>query len=530
MNTALTWLLLTRIKNGIRRFVRKPSRLILAQVVIALIGFTIFAGHMDDAENNVYRDIRELAAIALVFYLFIFIMTAYNGYTKGTSLFSMPDVNLLFPSPLRQQSVLFYGLVQQLGTSLLVGFFLLFQYTTLHTTYGISYAGLLWLLLGYGLTLFCGQLTAMTLYIATAGSESRRRTAKIVFYTVLGILAAAILLYLFARKDALLETAVSLAVGPMAWFPVAGWLAHMVRGCLTGQLLDILLPLAATGLFVSLLIYWLVHSKADYYEDVLGITEQKFKTMQAAKSGRVTEQPGKVRRRGGTLNRGEGASAIYYKHLLENRRATPLILEPSGFIFIAGAIVFTLFIRNIADPDPGGTLLGCFIFCVYMRIFGVFLGRLPKELLRCYIYLIPESAFKKLFWALAESLPKFALNALLMYLPVALLCGVTVPEAIICVFAGFSFDCLFLAGYLLVERLFATVTSKVISMLLFFFMLIFLAVPGIVAAVILRTAGVTLISPTFTMLLALTIVNIPVSLLAVFLSRNMLDTAEMNMQ
>ena len=51
MNTALTWLLLTRIKNGIRRFVRKPSRLILAVIVIALIGFTIFAGHLDDAEN-----------------------------------------------------------------------------------------------------------------------------------------------------------------------------------------------------------------------------------------------------------------------------------------------------------------------------------------------------------------------------------------------------------------------------------------------------------------------------------------------
>ena len=530
MNTALTWLLLTRIKNGIRRFVRKPSRLILALVVVALIGFTIFAGHLDDAENNVYRDIGELAAIALVFYLFIFIMTAYNGFTKGTSLFSMPDVNLLFPSPLPQQSVLFYGLVQQLGTSLLVGFFLLFQYTTLHTTYGISYAGLLWLLLGYGLTLFCGQLAAMTLYVATAGSESRRRTAKIVFYAVLGILAAVLLLYLFARKDALLETAVSLATGPMAWFPVAGWLSCMVHGCLTGQFLMILLPLLGTAAFVAALILWLVRSKADYYEDVLGITEQKFRTLQAAKSGRVTEQPGKLRRRGGTLNRGEGASAIYYKHLLENRRATPLILEPSGWVFIICAIVFTLFIRNMADSDPGGTLLGCLIFCVYLRMFGVMLGRLPKELTRCYIYLIPESSFKKLFWALAEALPKFALNALLMYLPVALLCGASAPEAILCMLAGFSFDCLFLAGFLLVERLFTTVTSKVLSMVLFIFVLAVLAIPGIVLAVAVHAAGVVLLTPTFTAFVCLTAANIPMSLLAVFLSRNMLDTAEMNMQ
>ena len=339
-----------------------------------------------------------------------------------------------------------------------------------------------------------------------------------------------LLAYLLPRRDALLDTAVSLAAGPLSWFPVAGWLACGVRGCLTGQYLLVLLPLAATAAFIAALVLWLVRSKADYYEDVLGITEQKFKTAQAAKSGRINEQPGKKHRRTGSLNRGEGASVIFHKHVLENRRANPLILEPSNWIFILCAIGFTLLIRDRTDPDPGGTLIGCFVFCCYLRVFSVVLGRLPKELLRCYIYLIPESSFKKLFWAMAEALPKSALNALLMFLPVALLCGVSVPEAILCMVAGFSFDCLFLAGYLLVERLFATVTSKVISMLLFFFILIVLAVPGIVAASVLRAAGVVLVSPTFTAMLALAAVNLPVSLLAVFLSRNMLDTAEMNMQ
>ena len=529
MNTALTWLLLTRIKNGIRRFIRKPSRLILAVIIIALIGFTIFAGHLDDAENPVYRDVRELAAIALVFYAFIFLLTAYNGFTKGASLFSMSDVNLLFPSPLPQQSVLFYGLVQQLGTSLLVGFFLLFQYTTLHTTYGISYAGLLWLLLGYGLTLFCGQLAAMTLYVATAGSERRRSIAKAVFFAVLGILAAVILLYLFPHRSELLPRAVSLAVGPLAWFPIAGWLSAMVHGCFTGNLPQILLPLAASAVFVAALILWLVRSKADYYEDVLGITETKFRTAQAAKSGRITETPVKARR-GGTLNRGEGASVIYYKHLLENRRSNPLFLEPSQWIFIVCAIVFTLFIRQRADPDAGGTLLGCFIFSVYLRMFGTALGRLPKELLRPYIYLIPETSFRKLFWAMAEALPKFALISVLMYLPISLLCGVTVPEAILCMAAGFSFDCLFLSGFLLTERLFSSVTSKVFSMIFYMITLIVLTLPGIVLAVVLRTAGVVLVSPTFTMFLALTAVNIPMALLAVFLSRNILDNVEVNQQ
>ena len=53
---------------------------------------------------------------------------------------------------------------------------------------------------------------------------------------------------------------------------------------------------------------------------------------------------------------------------------------------------------------------------------------------------------------------------------------------------------------------------------------------GIVLAVAVHAAGVVLLSPTFTVFLCLTAANIPMSLLAVFLSRNMLDTAEMNMQ
>ena len=73
MNGALTYLLWTRLKNGVLRFFRKPSRLILAVVFLALIGFTVFAGNVDTPEFPDYRDLRELCAIAFVFYTFVFL-------------------------------------------------------------------------------------------------------------------------------------------------------------------------------------------------------------------------------------------------------------------------------------------------------------------------------------------------------------------------------------------------------------------------------------------------------------------------
>ncbi len=525
MNGVLIYLLVTRFKNNVRRFFRKPSRLILSLACIALIGFTIFAGNADAPENPVYRDIRELCAIVFVFYSFVFLMTAYNGFSKGATLFSMPDVNLVFTAPLRRQSVLFYGLIQQLGSSLLVGIFLLFQYTMLRMNYGIEYIDLIWILVGYSLSIFCGQLTAMVLYTKTALFERRRRLARAVFYAVLSAAAAIVFVSLYGRRDNLLESAVALATGPLAFFPVSGWLSYAVQGIFARQAMPLLIGVAAVALFVALLVLWIVRSDDDYYEDVYGITEKNFKTREAAKAGqRPPTWTGKVRRGRGTLCHGAGASAIYYKHLLENRRSNPLLLEPSAFIFIVTSVAFTFLMR--AD----GGIAAAFAFAVYMRIFGAMLGRLQRELVKPYIYLIPEPPFKKMFFAVAEAFPKFALNALLMYVPIALLCGLTPVETLLCALAGFSFDVLFLAGYVLVERLFSSMTSKVLSMFVFFLTLILLAAPGGILALILYSFGFLLISANFTVFLALFCVNMLLSLAIIFACRNMLSYAELNLQ
>ena len=523
MNGALTYLLWTRLKNGVLRFFRKPSRLILAVVFLALIGFTVFAGNVDTPEFPDYRDLRELCAIAFVFYTFVFLTISYNGFSKGATLFAMPDVNFLFAGPFSRQSVLFYGLIQQLSSSLLVGVFLLFQYTMLHTTYGIGYSGLIWLLAGYSLSVFCGQLTAMVLYTKTALSARRRRTARIVFFAVLAIAAAAVFAVLAANRDALLGTAVALASGVLKFFPVSGWLSAAVGGMLSGSAAPILSGLAAAAVYVALLVLWIARSDDDYYEDVYGITEQNFRTREAAKSGRQAA-PSKMRRGIATLDRGRGASVLFYKHCLENRRANPLVLEPSSYIFIAASIGFAFLMRT-----EGGIVAG-FAFAVYMRIFGAMLGRLQRELVLPYIYLIPEPPFRKLFWALAEALPKFALNAVLMYVPVALICGLSPAETAACALAGFAFDCLFLASYVLIERLFSSMTSKVLSMIVFFAAILVLGIPGAAAAFLLCGSGLILISVPFTAFLSLAAANLAVAAVTVFACRNMLAYAELNLQ
>ena len=101
-----------------------------------------------------FRDPAELAAMATALYIVMFLLTTQNGFSRGGSIFTMSDVNLVFPAPFRPSRVLFYGLFRQINTSLLLGLVILFQYGWLRSTYGISPIVLCYLFLGYVAAVF----------------------------------------------------------------------------------------------------------------------------------------------------------------------------------------------------------------------------------------------------------------------------------------------------------------------------------------------------------------------------------------
>jgi hypothetical protein len=179
-------------------------------------------------------------------------------------------------------------------------------------------------------------------------------------------------------------------------------------------------------------------------------------------------------------------------------------------------IVFSLLMRSI---------YAVFAMATYMQIFTVMLGRFNRELTKPYIYLVPEPPLKRLLWSLAELLPSSFVEALVIFVPVGLILDLGFFDILLCVLARLSFAFLFTAGNIVVERLWGGVTSRMLVVLLYFAAASLLAAPGIVLAVWLT--GV-LGESVAVLLLALTAANIPASLLALFLCRNMLEYAELN--
>ena len=531
MKSPLVYLTVVKLKNQIKELLKSPSKLIYALLLVGIFALSAFSS--EEIGTGEPRSLSELVAIMTLFYTFMFLMVFLNGSSTNTPMFSLSDTTLLFPAPLSPNKILFYGLLRQLGLSLLLGFFLLFQYSWLHGLYGVTYGGLLLIVAGYAVTLFLAQFFAMAVYTRTSGNERAGRVVRLCVYgsVILYILAAAfacrepLFALLNGGKDyfALLDAGVSFfSTLPGLLFPVSGWAAGMAGGFFLEDLLLSVLLLAVSLVFLAALI-WLIlrgKDKYSYYEDVLQTAETAQSAIAAKKEGNLEVVPKHVRLGKTGLNRGWGASAIYYKHTIENRRSGVFFLSTMSLVFAACIIIASFFMRDLED----GTIVGIFAMATYMQLFSVVLGRFNRELTKPYLYLIPEPPLKKLLYALLESLQSNALEAVIIFVPVGFIVQASPVDIVLCIAARITFALLFTAGNVLVERVFGTVSTKALVMLFYFLTLLLMAVPGIVLGVVLLS-----VLPGFWgLLLGMAAGNIPIALLVLYLCRNLLQYAELN--
>ncbi|MGI5936589.1 MAG: putative ABC exporter domain-containing protein [Oscillospiraceae bacterium] len=523
MKGVLTFLLLTKLKNRLKSLLKSPGKLVYFIIFLALLGVTLFSGRAAEEDpDRVIRDIRELTAGITVLYAVIFLLVANSGFSQGGSMFLLPDVNLVFTAPISPRKVLFYGLFQQMGTSLLAGLFILYQYAWLHNLYDVSYGVLLIILLGYGVSIFLGQVTAMVIYSYTSSDDGVRSRVKAAYYAVAVAFAAYVLIHALGDMSSILPRMVEALNSLVArLFPVAGWLGWAVSGIITGDLSGTWTGLGISALYLALAVLLIINTKLDYYEDVIKSAELSHSAITAQKEGTLAEAVPKNVKVGKTgIGKGFGADAIYYKHRVENRRSRIFIVSTASLIWACGVILFALLLRNEG-------IAPVFAFSSYMQIFSVALGRLTRELTKPYIYLIPEPPFKKLLHAMREMLPSSLLEALIIFIPVAFILKLSLLDTVLCIVARLSFALLFTSGNILMERIWSG-ASKTLAIFLFFVVMMLLAAPGVALAVVLSATGHVFVSGNVTILTSLAVCNIPIGLLVIYLCRNMLQYVELN--
>lgn len=508
----LIYLTLKKAKNGILEFIRKPAQLIVAIFFICLMVFSaVTSSH---TESHYTRDINELYAIIFALYSLIFILISKNGFYNGASMFTMQDVNLIFTSPLKQSTVLSYGLIQQLGRSLMLGFFILFQSGTVCSTYGVGFEVLIYILIGYGVTVFLSQMLAMVIYSYTSCDDKRCKTLKAVYTAVIVLFIGYGFLICQQNGGITIDNLVTASQDIAArFFPVSGMVSLAVCGAISGSVQKIALGL------IYCIVFWILYRLAvklinsDYYEDVLQSTENSFSAIAARKEGKASESAPKKVKTGKTgLNKGSGASAIYHKHKIENRRSKKLLLSNVSLVMVAVNIVMAF----VFSDEP----VAVFALSIYMMTMSVATGRWAKELSYPYIFLIPESSFKKLLYTLKSDIPAIIAESILCIVPMYFICYLTFTDILGMVLARISFGFLIISVNLFVQKLFGVSDKKKLIVFIYFILVMIFSVPGIVTAFAVALATPFYIGFAF---MAMTAVNTAVALTLAFFARKLLE-------
>ena len=107
-------------------------------------------------------------------------------------------------------------------------------------------------------------------------------------------------------------------------------------------------------------------------------TENSFSAIAARKEGKAAENAPKNIKTGKTgINKSFGASAIYEKHKIENRRSKKLILSTASVV----TVIFSIITAFVFSDEP----IAVFGMNIYIMTMTVAAGRWAKELSYPYI-------------------------------------------------------------------------------------------------------------------------------------------------
>lgn len=353
---------------------------------------------------------------------FLMITMSMMGADKSGRLFKPADVTLLFPSPMKPQSVLMFRLMLNLGLNLFLAIYMLFQLPNLILNAGFSVWGSFSIIIAYGLVMAFSTLAQVTIYTVFSKGEGNKKKdiGKILlaFYVILGI---SFIIYQKVTNTDIATAAVAFFGNKNTfWIPFYGWLRGMVYFAVTGENTKSLIYMALFIIACIVLIFVIWKTDADFYEDAMYSAEKMSKLVEesknSAKGGIITREKkrsDKIERDG--FHYGSGANVFFYKALMNRFRFSFLKIFSKTMVIGLAAAFFSAYLvmdNNIGIDRfivPGSVLL----MITFYRTLG---NPLQEDLSREFFVLVPDSELKKILYSL---LGCFAVNAIDLILPLA---------------------------------------------------------------------------------------------------------------
>lgn len=367
-----------------------------------------------DTDTAMAVQIAELAVGGVI--LLVLALNAVGADKNGCAIFQPADVNILFPSPLKPQSVLLFRLMTQIGTSLVISLYFIFQLPSLAQNFGLSFWAALSLLATWLLLLVFGKFLQVLLYAMSATHPRFKARLRPTLVGIVLIISGAFLLYWKSGAEQPLDAAIAFFNAPVTrYIPIWGWLKGAVMFAIEGNLVATLLSLGATIAATALLIFAIYRTRVDFYEDAMAKSQETAALQERAQNEgkslikRKKDRSDRLRRDG--LRHGSGANAFFFKAMYNRFRFAHLRIftktsETYLLVGVGGALILRFYFESNA-------ILPIALILAAMAFFRSLGNPISDDTQKDLFLMVPENAWKKVWWSMAGG----TLNCLLDLIP-----------------------------------------------------------------------------------------------------------------
>lgn len=397
---ALTYLTWRSFVNNIKKALKRPVTLVL------IIFFAAYAVFVSLSLGRVIIELRfdsvqGLVVLVSVWTIYIFLCNLFGYSSRKGVLFRPGHTHFVFPAPISPKLILVHAAWMNYLLSVAVN--LLFILAGL-TVFGVCPWKMLLFFLAGVLELTLEISIMVCLYTNETLPEWGIRAAGYLIKAFLAGVTLFLVLY-FRREGLTLESASAFFDWPgLQMIPVIGWNIAVYRLILLGttrlnMICSALYLCTVAGMFLLAR-----HMKCEgaYFEDAAKFADDYAEMRRKKKNGEmVFGMEGKkkrIRHVSGDF-RASGAKAIFYRQLLEYKKERFFIFSKiTGMSLAVGLLLAFALRKNVAHSGmPQVFLLG---IIAYMTLcMSGYLGKWESELKNPYLFLLPDTAFRKLWYS-----------------------------------------------------------------------------------------------------------------------------------
>ncbi len=376
-------------------------------------GFIV--SYSDGSASTVTRS-QVFELICLLLILGMLIYNILSADKNGSKIFLPADVNLLFASPMKPQSVLLFRLMCQVGMAVFASMYILFNLPTMMHDLELSLPVILGVILAWVLLLVTCRLVQVFFYTLCSTKANLKKYLTPGVWGFVVLLLGIMYIYSGSRGTHYIPTFIAILTSPWTrWIPFVGWLKGYVVYLIAGEYQMALLLLALIIIGLGLLVWGIWNMKADFYEDAMAKSEEMAALMASAEeNGSLVAQKKKnhsKRIRRNEFKHGQGANVFFFKSMYNRFRFAPLGIFTKTAVTYFGVAIAGFLIGNLFESKQPFMVIAILVgIVVFFRAMG---NPLEEDTRMPLFSMIPENTWLKLFWSVLAG----SVNCLLDLLP-----------------------------------------------------------------------------------------------------------------